>query len=345
MSANGKPRLGELDAMRALAAIAVMLFHYTVRFHEEYPDLPPTAFDLQRGGFGVNFFFAISGFVILMTLYNCKRSTDFVFSRVTRLLPTYWTSILLTFAVVAAFTLPGREVTWLQALGNVTMFQEFYHVPHVDKVYWSLQVEVLFYIWMFFIFYFKKLENIRLFLVPWLLLSIGAGAMDEVFHRPISFAITKVLMLEYISMFAVGIVAYRATLKGGLDRFDWVLWALALGGAATWGGRNALIGCALTIVVFWLFIHQHLRWLAWGPLVWIGGISFPLYLLHQNIGYVVMRETLTHGGNVHTGLILAGAVSVGLAAMVTYGVERPSMRYLRDARRRRAARLAVVRTP
>jgi peptidoglycan/LPS O-acetylase OafA/YrhL len=56
-------RLAELDVLRGLAALAVMLYHYTVRFTQLYPNFPPAAAKLPCGFFGVEFF-CISGFVI-----------------------------------------------------------------------------------------------------------------------------------------------------------------------------------------------------------------------------------------------------------------------------------------
>ena len=114
-------RLVELDVLRGLAALAVMLYHYTVRFTQLYPNFPPAAAKLPCGFFGVEFFFCISGFVIFMTLDRTRRPMDFVVSRVARLWPACLAAMTVTFCAVDLIGLPGREVSALHALANVTM--------------------------------------------------------------------------------------------------------------------------------------------------------------------------------------------------------------------------------
>ncbi|MEY4563806.1 MAG: hypothetical protein RLZZ618_3083 [Pseudomonadota bacterium] len=350
MVVSVKPRLGELEVMRAFAAITVLVFHYTVRFPGLYavslglPEPVPTV--LSRGGLGVNFFFSISGFVILLTLQTCKGATDFFVARLTRLLPTYWVSLAITFAVVAVFSLPGREVTGWQALGNITMFQEFFRIPHVDGVYWSLQVEVIFYIWMIVIFVAHRLDDIRHILWAWLGASLVIGLLNRHAGVDTPYILTKVFMLEYIAMFAVGLVAYRASQKGGIDGTDLLLWALAIAVSTVWRGRPAFIGSSVMVILFWLFIYQRLSWVACKPLIWFGSISYPFYLLHQNIGYVVIRESLLHGNSMAVGITCAVVISLVLSVLVSYGVEQPAMRYLRDVRyRQKLRRQAALQTP
>jgi peptidoglycan/LPS O-acetylase OafA/YrhL len=65
----------------------------------------------------------------------------------------------------------------------------------------------------------------------------------------------------------------------------------------------------------------------WGAalrvVAWFGTISYCLYLMHQNIGYVVIRELSARGANVNWAIAGAMVVAVGLASAVTFGVERP----------------------
>ena len=85
-----------------------MLFHFTTRFTELYPASGASVLAVPYGYFGVNLFFIISGFVIFMTLQRTERPMDFVVSRFSRLFPSYWAAIILTFAVTHWLGLPGR---------------------------------------------------------------------------------------------------------------------------------------------------------------------------------------------------------------------------------------------
>jgi peptidoglycan/LPS O-acetylase OafA/YrhL len=85
----------------------------------------------------VNLFFIISGFVIFMTLNATKRPMDFLVGRFSRLFPTYWAAIAVTFLITAVLGLPGRTVSAVEALANFIMLHGWFGIPHVDGVYWS----------------------------------------------------------------------------------------------------------------------------------------------------------------------------------------------------------------
>jgi peptidoglycan/LPS O-acetylase OafA/YrhL len=74
-------RLAELDALRRLAAFAVVLFHYSTRYDVLFGHPSPLAVSFHFGCYGVQLIFIISGFVIYMTLERFKPPLDFVVSR------------------------------------------------------------------------------------------------------------------------------------------------------------------------------------------------------------------------------------------------------------------------
>ena len=74
----------------------VVIYHYTTKYQELYGHTGSTLIDLRAGRNGVQLFFAISGFVIFMTLERTKKPLDFIVSRFSRLYPAYWAALLLT---------------------------------------------------------------------------------------------------------------------------------------------------------------------------------------------------------------------------------------------------------
>lgn len=160
-------RLLELDALRGIAALAVVIFHYFYRYNTIYGHENLPSDWAYFGQLGVELFFMVSGFVIFWTLNRVDKPLDFLVSRFSRLYPAYWLSVIITFFIVAIFTLPGREVSLTQAILNLLMFHEYLKIPHVDGVYWTLTVELTFYFWMFFLYLsvgFKHVEKILSFL-------------------------------------------------------------------------------------------------------------------------------------------------------------------------------------
>lgn len=133
-----------------------------------YLSLAPIA---KYGFFGVQLFFMISGFVILMTAAN-NNVTGFISSRVIRLYPAYWASCTLTFLVVLYFGAPHFSATWHQYLINLSMFNGFMNIDHIDGAYWSLVIELRFYLLVILVLAIRKIHRAEAFLIGWLIISI-----------------------------------------------------------------------------------------------------------------------------------------------------------------------------
>ena len=139
-------RLKELDALRGIAAISVMLFHYTSIYPDFFPERRSIGVRFDAGGYGVFLFFGISGFVISRTLENTVGIADFTIKRVARLFPAYWAAVLITTLVVQWSGTERLQAEFETVMINLTMLQGFFFVPSVDGVYWTLTVELAFYI-------------------------------------------------------------------------------------------------------------------------------------------------------------------------------------------------------
>src|ERR1700710_928603 len=141
MTSPAKPalRLVELDSLRGLAAVAVLLFHLT--FWRDNDGISPFTFltlDLKMFHYSVEMFFITSGFVIFMTLGSVTSSRQFVVSRFARLYPAYWIAVIVTTAVAY---LTERHPPTLGVFGvNMTMTETFFRTPYVDNSYWTLGV-------------------------------------------------------------------------------------------------------------------------------------------------------------------------------------------------------------
>lgn len=108
---NEKRRFVELDALRGIAAMAVVLFHYTSRFGEVFEVEGFGGAPFQYGHLGVHLFFVISGYVIFLTISKCRTGRDFLVSRFSRLYPVYWGAMLVTI-LVAVFSFAGTELRY-----------------------------------------------------------------------------------------------------------------------------------------------------------------------------------------------------------------------------------------
>lgn len=329
-------RLAQVDALRGLAALAVVLFHYTTKFHEFFlPGVEPV-WELADGHLGVNLFFIISGFVIFMTLERTTRPMDFVVSRFSRLFPAYWAAVVLTFTVVAWLGLPGKEQGLGTALLNLLMIHGLFGVPHVDGVYWTLEIEMLFYAGMLLLFVRGGLARVHLAL--WALMGLQALylLMARLWGIDLPWKVSHWLILKYIAWFAMGIAIYQVACRGaGWRGQAGVTLGLALGLIAALHGPKLLLLAALFAAATYGAARGRLPWLEWRFLTWLGAISYPLYLLHENIGWALQRRlVLDWGWTPMQTLAPLLVISLLLAWALHRSVELPAMRCLRDAYRR-----------
>ena len=319
-------RVLELDALRGLAALGVAIFHCTDHYGREIGHTVPPAFGFPPGNYGVELFFLISGFVIFMTLERTRSAGDFVVSRFSRLFPAYWAAIIVTAAVVYTIGLPQQQLgAWDLAL-NLTMVQQLLGVEHLDGSYWTLQIELFFYIQMLFWFLVRQLHRIRWIIVAWLLLSLVYSLWEQVVAHPFSYTLREILILRYIPFFAVGILFYRIWTRPAEARANYllILASLAVIGITLPPVYSAV--AAFCVAVFWLFVSDRLQWLRLRPFVFLGTISYSEYLLHQDIGFTIIWHLEKIGFSGTVAAIAAILTTAALAVLLTFLIERPAMR-------------------
>jgi len=332
------PRIAELDALRGWAALAVMAFHYTTILPRLAPQAQPVPFALTHGHYGVQVFFVISGFVIFMTLRRCRTGADFVWSRVGRLYPAFWTAATLTFLVGVLAPLPEQAYTGLQYLLNLTMFHEYLKVASIDGVYWSLSYEVGFYVAMYLLFRAGLLRYIEVACAFWIVAALWFATYKALIPHPLHYLL---VVNAYSHLFAAGIVLFLWQEGGG----NWQRAGLLAGAVAVQYATDGPLGAAIvaaTILLFRLIAMGRAPMLRFRPFVFFGTISYSLYLLHQLLGFRLIDALQRTGWTPVSSTLAATACMVLLATAVTYGIERPAaerLRRLRPAlgRRRHAA--------
>jgi peptidoglycan/LPS O-acetylase OafA/YrhL len=330
--------VGEIDALRGVAAV---LFHDTTRIAQLYPMASPAFLDVRHGHFGANLVVIVSGYVIFMTLHRTREPMDFVVSRFSRLFPAYWAAVLLTLVVTAQLGLPGKQVTVVQALGNLLMFHGLFGIPSVGSVYWTLEVELLFYAGMFGLYAFGRLSRIHAVLWGLLALRLLHFVSASWAGIDLPWRVYGLLILAYIPWFSMGIAIFLLVHpRDATDpRPSMVLCAVAVGVL----GIEAGPAIAALAVVFgglvWAAATRRLPWLAHPEMVWLGAISCTLYLLHENIGWSLLLRLQDLGVPRDAGIAIAIAIaiasSLGLAKARTRLVEPPAMAWIQRRYRER----------
>lgn len=336
-------RLTELDALRGVAVLMVLAYHYTTRLGELVPQAAWGDFAL--GNYGVHVFFVISGFVIFMTLERSERAADFVLARFSRLYPAYWAGVLLTSTALWLVAGPVEPPSLRQAVVNLTMLQGFIGIKPVDGVYWSLEVELLFYAIALAAYRGGMLRRAEPTLCAWLFLSAlySSPLWEFLALVPGAPLAARLLVLEFAPLFTIGMLFYRLYRGEGRPAWNYALIGAALALVVRMQPGMVALLIAATSAAMWTLGRGGLAWLRFAPLVFLGTISYPLYLVHQKIGHAVLIGLAEHGWSPMPRLAAAALVSLGLATAITFLVERPAMQEIRRRYRARQSPAATAR--
>jgi peptidoglycan/LPS O-acetylase OafA/YrhL len=332
-----------LDLIRFSAAFMVLAFHLCAG-----TALGP----LTRWGWvGVEIFFVLSGFVIAYTAAEASAGR-FLKSRFIRLMPTVW----LCGTVTAIF--------WALKGGLPDLTSRYFATmtlwptgPWVDGSYWTLPVEIAFYVLIFVVLClgaFRRVEWVfaglsavsTFYWLGRLALQFWPAAPGLAWVCALPAAWATELLLCHGCYFGIGGVLWL------VSRTGWT-WARALVGVI--GLAGGVIQIAFTVrtasatqpiaepeavwlaslVAIWLSVRFAGRLSAAlvahaGAIRLIGLMTFPLYLLHDDLG-MALRDDLRSVMPTAPAIAIVAAASVALAAGVAARVEPPIHRWIRRA--------------
>lgn len=328
-------RFEELDALRGIAAIWVVLYHYTSRYDAMYADVPRFPFSFPNGELAVYLFFMVSGFVILMTLRVSHEIWDFVVSRGSRLYPAYWAGVIITFTAGVLWPLPGQRYTLAQLAVNATMLQDYFYVQPLDGVYWSLTYELGFYAVMCVVFLRRWLNQLVPIGALWLALAFTHHLTSQFWDVGVPYRLSVLLVLKYAHLFIAGMMFYEIW-HGHKSAARLALLAACAAMAIVVHGLTRGVVVLSFFAVFFASISGRLNWIRVRPLLWLGLISYPLYLTHELLGFRLIYALEASGIPAAASVAITLALVLMLAATISRLVERPAMRSIRTYYRNRA---------
>lgn len=348
----GPGRLTGLDILRLLAAGAVLLFHFayagTLRAGTGI-DIPLLASVSKYGFLGVDLFFLISGFVIAASTAN-RSALQFAGARLLRLYPGHVACMTLTAVVVA---IAGGEVTVGQWAANLTMLAPVFGERFMDGVYWSIVLEIAFYGWVALLVATGLWHRHLLAVIAaWLLIAFANEITLQ--WRPARL----LLLTEYAGLFAGGILIHR--LRQGersLIAFALLGFAVSLGLIHAIEHQQALARLYGEVLPLWHLLAAHVaiyavflaalhlsdRIASTTTLTTLGGITYPLYLLHQEAGYLVLKALGPLIGD--AGALTLTIVAAVALAWVVYAWIEPAGRRVLNSAAARLGRSAVAAPP
>lgn len=332
----------DIQGLRAIAVLAVILFHLNPAW------LP--------GGFvGVDIFLVISGFLISSILLHKKSQAQyslagtlsyFYKSRVKRIAPAYFTTLILVSVVAAVLFLPAdfktyqdslRKAAWFNSNNYFATFGDYFAPANHEQPLlhtWSLAVEIQFYLLAPFIFLLLTRKQLR-WLLPCAIIMLTVYAeyrLQQGIEQATYYSLAARLPAFFMGGWIALLIAYG-------NRFRWMdrqrLWLSSLATTAIvlafvqpkltghFPGIAGLLPVTAAAGLIWLNANNAItRILSSKTLVWIGALSYSLYLWH----WPVLAFMRYYSGTqiLDMGFSLAFVVlTLLLASLSYYWIETP----------------------
>jgi peptidoglycan/LPS O-acetylase OafA/YrhL len=333
-----KGRVPALDLLRLVAVLGVVLFHYGFRgptgLEQTYVALPELAAFARYGFLGVPVFFVVSGFVIAYSAEG-RTATEFAIARFARIYPTFVLCMTVTFLAVLLMGGSRFHVSVAQWAANLAIAAP--GSRYVDSAYWSLVLEAIFYGWVaLFIWLGLFQRRCDIIVAAWLGISLLVEMnVDASWIR-------KLLLTDYSGFFATGILLYQVR-KGRRDAALQCLLASSVAMAVYQSVHSLdwlraetgtdfddfIVGaiCLVSILIVMLVTRIRELPLSSSLVLGLGGLTYPLYLLHQQLGYV----TLLRFDQVSTTSVALAILALGALSWAIWRfVERPIQRAVKD---------------
>jgi peptidoglycan/LPS O-acetylase OafA/YrhL len=281
----------------------------------------------------VELFFCLSGFVIIGSAERTVNFKRFVISRFARLYPAYLLCALITLATLWWAGLPFAAVTPRALAVNATMLASFSGTQLIDPSYWTLTYEVIFYGCLALAWFVLGRQRLEWLCLAWLACSLVGHLYPWValHHR-----LTVLFDVDYANLFVLGMMVFclaqgtrtRLTLPTLCGAFLMTLFPPQFNrGHLSQPAYVLMIGtfCAL----IWLIADSGGRFLDFKPLVFLGEISYCLYLIHQIVGFALIRTFLRWGLGTNETILLTISLMMGVAFCLRNFAEQPAERWIK----------------
>lgn len=316
----------DIDGLRAIAVLLVLMFHAGINI-------------LPSGFIGVDIFFVISGFLITSIIYSAQKNntlsiSEFYIRRLWRLQPALIAVVLFTLLIAFLFYLPADFISYLREAKYtmlVTSNQYFsrattaYAAPETNYLLllhtWSLSIEWQWYLIlpasMVLLYKYLSPKSLKIFTVAITLIMAGISLFLSQIYPDKSYYFLTSRIFEFLFGSCLVILntesfklkSRTATLLGGLSIAALLYCATRNDIVLGYPDYHAVIVVAASALLIFTGSSTHsviTRALSYPPLVFIGTLSYSLYLWHwpifatgrylgfsENAAFILICFTLT----------------------------------------------------
>jgi peptidoglycan/LPS O-acetylase OafA/YrhL len=348
MKNNAGFYIQSLDGVRGIAVLMIMFFHYELISYDTV--IPGLTSLMKFGQTGVTLFFVLSGFLITRILLKNKGGQsyfkNFYIRRTLRIFPLYYFFLLLSY-----FVLPLIGIGETPVLEKQLPFYLFYQNISITFNwpwegpfhYWSLAVEEHFYLFWPFVIYYFSIKNIYKIILGIVLVAILSRAYlfaegYEVFYftvcRMDAIALGSFIgLLEYQHGFKLNVKwkyhLLAITFIGVVFYFLWLeyrnqsnLYVQIIKDLA-YSYVYVLLLLSIVSINTSYFLIKMKRFLSNTLLVYVGKISFSLYIYHGICNGIVSKFGIE---NFYISIIACFALAFIIASCSYYFFEMPFLK-------------------
>jgi exopolysaccharide production protein ExoZ len=333
--------------LRGIAAVAVVYFHTKIYLSDF-----AWSVDRQFGYGGVDLFFAISGFIMMVTTFRGNETPlSFYAKRIVRVVPLYWGATLASLALFVA--VPAAFIKETATFNHVLLSMLF--IPHPAPsgtgaapfftIGWTLNFEMFFYLVFGLTLLLAQAWQRLLAIAIFFFSMVSIGAVFEPKNAALGYY-TNPFVLEFLMGTFVGYLACKG-------------WLVRIPRAGVWAGTIAALACvfflggyqrgdsfertlifgipAAALVAFAVATEMRGRVPKIALLRHLGDASYSIYLAHPFVltGFKVVARTFhlpvadrLVGG---VGIVLAVITTACFGYLIFIAVERPLLRIMRRA--------------
>jgi peptidoglycan/LPS O-acetylase OafA/YrhL len=312
-------RNASLDTLRGLAILFVLIGHYTQYAPYGVAGVPLRTMFTDFGQGGVILFFMLSGYLIWIKGQE-NPAPVFLLRRFAKIVPAYWVNVLLV-AVMGLLVWFFPAFGLKDALGNLLFMGGSMGIASLSGVYWTLIVEVKFYLLFALVFYTPLRRFFWLVPVAAVVINLGLfftiqRASTLLIYLPIFFIGAAIAAVERQKLTVPVVLALAAISMVGL--------ALA----APHRGWQAAVFLAADLALFWALYRNQI---GQRHIAWLGVISYSVYLYHTTLGFPLLEAFGPSFGALWPVLMALVLLMVGMVSRLSY--HHIEVRFVRLARR------------
>ena len=328
-----------LTALRGVAALWIVLYHYALRF----PEFPGRGL-IAQGDVAVDVFFTLSGFILVYVYRAQVDIGPFLLRRFARLYPVHLATLMALLALIGLSHLAGQPMaltfTAGELLAHLAGLQAWGVMDRLTLNYpsWSISAEIAAYL----LFPLLAATFLRARLAIVLPLAVAFFALclwiAQETGRSLWLRTYDMSLLRILREFIFGMLAARLAVEGRLVRLPVAILGALLFGWGLHSNTQLAIILAAPCVIAALYLYD--REMP-APLRYLGLISYSLYMVHalvEKVGFQVFEMALGTQSLPVWSMLLVTLIAILVAAATYHWIEKPGRKLVLDVFGRAAPR-------